>query len=172
MTRRGTLSEFKILNSDVEMDLKVYPWKFLEQRIRNGTWIGFVAEHMGEIIGYTFVSTEEMSVGGTKTLEFLLPPRSVYLTRGFIHPKYRNMSVGKQLESYRFDVLKASGIERAFGAVRAANAPEIHNCLKLNGVIAGTVTFFSTRLNNTAIVSRGVRKTGLKIKRVHGSHGA
>lgn len=163
----ASLDEIKELNHNHEMDLKVYQWQFLKEKIENGTWKYIVAKSEKKIVGYAFYSTNEMSFAGTKTIEFDLPPHAGYIFRNFVHPKFRNLSVGKQLAGIQIRALNKCGAGIAFGAVNSTNKVQLHNYNKMGGTAVGSVTFIKTSFFDTAFISKSIYKTGLKLRRIY-----
>jgi hypothetical protein len=55
----------------------------------------------------------------------------------------------------------------AFNAVNSTNNSQIHNVNKIGGVLVGTVFFVKNRFFNKVFISKSLKKTGLKIKRIY-----
>lgn len=163
----ASLDEIKELNRNHEMDLKVYQWQFLKEKIENGTWKYIVAKSEKKIIGYAFYSTNEMSFTGTKTIEFDLPVHAGYIFRHFVYPKFRNLSVGKQLVGISTRALNKCGAGIAFGAVNSANKVQLHNYNKMGWTAIGSVTFIKTSFFDKVFISKSIYKTGLKLRRIY-----
>lgn len=163
-----TLSELMQMNRDKQMDLKVYPWNYLKNKIKNNLWECIAAKYENKFVGYIFYSITEMSFAGSKLVEFKLPENAGYPFRLFIHPDFRNLQIGKQLEQEADERIKKSkhnDIVIAFRATNSTNKIQLHNYKKLGGTCVGSVTFLKSRFFNTAIVSRGIKTAGLRIKK-------
>lgn len=149
------------------MDLKVYPWKFLKERIKNDIWKCIIAKSEKRIVGYTICGTHEMSFAGAKRVEFDLPQKAGYIFRHFVHPTFRNLSIGKQLGYVAIRTLNECGALIAFSAVNSSNKIQLHNYKKLGGSLVGSVTFIKTSFFNKVFISKGIYKAGLKITRIY-----
>jgi len=163
-----TLDELKELDADKEMDLRVYPWKYLKEKVENHLWKCVIAKSENRIVGYIFYSLSEMSFAGSKKIEFNLPHYAGYPFRLFVHPGFRNLQIGKQLEQEADERIKESkqdGVAIAFRATNSTNKIQLHNYEKLGGKFIGSVTFLQSRFFNTAIISRGIKRAGLTIKK-------
>jgi len=169
LIERPSLDEIKELNESQEMDLNGYSWSYLSEKIMSGVWQCIGAKNVDKIIGYIFFSTQEMSFAGTKTVEFILPPNAGYPFKLFVHPDYRNMGLGKQLEQAADAGIRSSRKSNHIIAYRATNSTnniQIHNYKILGGVYIGSVTFIKTKIFDKVLISYKLRREGLKIKSI------
>ena len=148
------LNEIVEMHKDQELDLKYYPWSFLEEKIENKIWNCIIAKYNDMIIGYSFYSNSEMIFAGSKTIEFKLPKYFYYGFREFVRPKYRGKNIHKALNSYRSFLASESGCYKLFVAINS-NEISIHNHEKLGGYKVGSVTFIKNKFFNKAFVSPG-----------------
>lgn len=161
-----SLEEIKLLHMNHEMDLHAYPWISLKEKIENKTWKCLCAQTDGKNVGYIFYSTSEMSVTGSKKIEFVLPAYSGYPFKLFVVPEYRSRSIGKHLEYSVHNMLISMNHFTAFRATNSTNEIQIHNYGKMKGSTLGSLNFFKTRVCNAVYISRGLRKSELSVKRI------
>jgi hypothetical protein len=163
VTSHASIDEVMQLHCQDEMDVKVYPQKFLKVKMETGAWKCIVAKYSGKIVGYAFYSTKEMSFSGSKNLKFKLPENCVYIFRNFVHLSFRNLSIHKKIEDTWLKIFQNNGIKYAYAAVNSTNEISINNFKKTGGEIIGSVYFFKTSIFNKAFLSSSINKRNLKI---------
>ncbi|GAH01323.1 unnamed protein product, partial [marine sediment metagenome] len=160
----ASLDEIKELYSNPQMDLKVYQWEFLKEKLTSGTWKCTVVKYGGKLIAYGFYSIKEMALVGTKKVSFDLPTQSVYFFRLFVHPDFRKLYVSKSLYNFRINEVRCIGNSLIFCAVNSTNQIQIHNLEKIGWKLVGSIIFLKTKISNTVFISRKISKFGLKLK--------
>ncbi len=155
----------KSLHDDPRMDLDGYPWETLEDKLSSRAWHLLTAEHEGRCVGYIFYSTREMSVTGSKKVDFVMPEHAGYPFKLFVDPSYRGLCIGKYLEQAVNSGLLSDNCAVAFRATNSTNGIQLHNYAKLSGAFVGSLSFVRTRVFNTVIISEGIRRAGLHIKK-------
>ena len=157
------LEEVQALHADPRMDLKVYAWEQLREKLEGGSWRVTLARRDGRAVGYALYSTTEMHITGTRTLAFDLPRGNAYGFRHFVRPDCRNSGVGKGLIVYQLAALKGQGLSALYLAVNHDNRVQIGNLRQLGADRVGDVTFIRSRFFHKVILSRGLQAWGLNV---------
>lgn len=165
--RGASLDEIEELYRNPKMDLKVYQWEVLKEKIRSGSWKCIIAKSENKILGYMMHSTNDMSVVGSKTIEFEIPQNACYNFKLFVDPAYRNLSISKQLTVYTMEILNKVGTFTFFSAVNSTNKIHLTNNKKIGKTIIGSIIFFKSFFLNKVFISKRLKKAGLKIKRIY-----
>lgn len=159
-----SLEEAKALHDDPEMDLDSYPWEILEHKLAGKTWHLLAAQAQGKFAGYIFYSKSEMSVVGSKKVDFVLPEYAGYPFKLFVHPSHRGLCIGKYLEQLVNTRLLTDQYTVAFRATNSTNAVQLHNYAKIGGMFVGSLSFYRSRIFNTVLISGGLKRAGLRTK--------
>jgi GNAT superfamily N-acetyltransferase len=158
------VEDLREIHSDSDFDLKVYPWDFLREKVKSGLWKCVLAKIGEDVAGYTFYTPYNTEFVGSKKVEFILPPRSSYLFRTFVNPKFRNMGIGKLVGRERIRQVRERGDVQAYVAVNSTNSISLHNNTKLGAEIIGSINFFKAKFFNIALCSPRLAYSGLRLK--------
>lgn len=165
--REPSLEEAKALHDDPRMDLKSYSWETLEDKLESKTWNLLAAQVERKLVGYIFYSTREMSVVGSKKVDFVLPEYAGYTFKLFVVPSHRGLCIGKYLEQSVNTGLLSNNYTVAFRATNSTNKVQLHNNARIGCEFVGSLSFYRSRIFNTVHISGGVKKAGLSTKKTH-----
>jgi len=156
----------QLYHDELNNDLISIQWDLWKGKISNGVWRGFICKDGDSIVAQAFYSIEDIFFRGTKSVILNLPVNSAYGFKLYTRPNYRGKKLGQAITSFRLNNAKKDGITKFYTVIYANNVVSRHNEEKIGGYLLGSVIFLKCRFFNKVILTPGIKKERLRIKKV------
>ncbi|MBN1472516.1 MAG: GNAT family N-acetyltransferase [Syntrophaceae bacterium] len=160
--KTATLHDIEELHQRSEMKLGYHDFKSLLKKIEENTWHCVISKTDGQITGYGFFSTVEMNFHLSKKISFILPPSTGYFFNLFVHPDFRNRSLGKYLTAAIMEIIQEMGYQITLTAVDKNNKVQIRNVQKMGGEFLGSIVLLKVRSFYKIMISKKLKKVNIE----------